>query len=132
MASIDPILTAFEMAHELRLLAEKEKYFKVCVCCVLKNGYFREELNFWKKKKKSEYLSLADKLSEYSVKLLSNVRGRDELEIVLNKTGNENEEKFELLARFDLALKYKEMPVIYFANDLTYLLGLSDMSVKEI
>jgi len=45
------------------------------------------------------------------VKLLNNVRGRDELEIVLNKTGKENEEKYERFARLDLALKYREMPV---------------------
>ena len=45
-------------------------------------------------------------------KLLNNVRGRDELEIVLNKVGKENEERFERLARIDLALKYQEMKVI--------------------
>jgi hypothetical protein len=39
------------------------------------------------------------------------VRGRDELEIILNKTGKENEEKYSRLARLDLALKYQEMPV---------------------
>ena len=50
-------------------------------------------------------------LSEYTVKLLSNVRGRDELEIVLNKVGKESEEKYERLARLDFALKYQEMPV---------------------
>lgn len=59
----------------------------------------------------NEYLILAEKLSEYTVKLLNNVRGRDELEIVLNKTGKENEEKYERFARLDLALKYYEMPV---------------------
>lgn len=57
---------------------------------------------------------MAEKLSEYTVKLLNNVRGRDELEIVLNKTGKENEEKYERFARLDLALKYSEMPVIAF------------------
>jgi len=57
---------------------------------------------------------LAEKLSEYTVKLLSYVRGRDELETVLNKTGKENEEKFERLARLDLAIKYQEMPVNLF------------------
>ena len=31
LASIDPILTAFELGHELGILAEKEKYFKVNV-----------------------------------------------------------------------------------------------------
>jgi hypothetical protein len=45
------------------------------------------------------------------VKLLNNVRGRDELEIVLNKTGKEHEEKYEQLARLDLALKFQEKPV---------------------
>ena len=60
---------------------------------------------------KSEYINLAQSLSEYTVKLLSNVRGRDELEVVLNKTGKENEEKYYLLARLDLAIKYQEMPV---------------------
>jgi hypothetical protein len=39
------------------------------------------------------------------------VRGRDELEIVLNKTGKETEEKYERLARLDLAIKYEEKPV---------------------
>lgn len=53
-------------------------------------------------------------LSEYSVKLLNNVRGRDELEIVLNKVGKENEEKFKRLSRLDLAIKYQEMPVYIF------------------
>lgn len=45
-------------------------------------------------------------------KLLNNVRGRDELEIVLNKTGKEAEEKYERLARLDLAIKFEEKPVI--------------------
>ena len=31
LASIDPILTAFELGHELGVLAQKEKYFKVCI-----------------------------------------------------------------------------------------------------
>jgi hypothetical protein len=42
---------------------------------------------------------------------LNNVRGRDELEIVLNKTGKENVEKYDQLARLDLALRYQEKPV---------------------
>jgi hypothetical protein len=29
LASIDPILTSFEMGYELRILASKEKYYKV-------------------------------------------------------------------------------------------------------
>ncbi len=89
LASIDPILTAFELGYELRLLSTKEKYFR------------------------NEYQLLADNLSIYCCKLLNNVRGRDELEKVLHKTGKETEEKFRTLARFELALKYKEKPVIY-------------------
>jgi len=50
-------------------------------------------------------------LSNYSVMLLNNIRGRDELEICLNKTGKENEEKYERLARLDMAIKYQEKPV---------------------
>ncbi len=87
LASIDPILTAFELARELRILSTKEKYFK------------------------NEYLHLADNLSAYVCKLLNNVRGHDELEIVLNKAGKESEEKYKRLARLDLAIKYEEKPV---------------------
>lgn len=47
----------------------------------------------------------------FTVKLLNSIRGRDELEIVLNKTGKEGEEKYERLARLALALKYHEKPV---------------------
>jgi hypothetical protein len=43
--------------------------------------------------------------------LLNNVRGHEELEILLNKTGKETEERYERLARLDLAIKYKEKPV---------------------
>lgn len=53
-------------------------------------------------------------LSNYSVMLLGNIRGRDELEICLNKTGKENEEKYERLARLDMAIKYQEKPVSFY------------------
>ena len=89
LASIDPILTSFQLGRELGILAEKEKYFK------------------------HEYLQLRNALSTYSVKLLNNVRGRDELDIVLNKTGKEREEKYEKLARLDLAIRFKEKPVSF-------------------
>ena len=56
-------------------------------------------------------MQLAETLSTYVCKLLNNVRGRDELEIVLNKCGKETEEKYERLARLDLAIKYEEKPV---------------------
>ncbi len=68
---------------------------------------------------------MADNLSSYVCKLLNNVRGRDELEIVLNKTGKETEEKYERLARLDLAIKYQEKPVsfqaIRFLSDFIFL-----------
>jgi hypothetical protein len=57
-------------------------------------------------------------MSEYVCKLLDVVRGRDELEICLNKIGKENEEKYKRLARIDLALKCEEMPVSYIENFL--------------
>ena len=55
---------------------------------------------------------------------MSSIRGRDELEIILNKTGKENEEKYEKLARLDLALKYKQKPVKYLENIIKYNLNL--------
>ena len=58
-------------------------------------------------------MQLRHSLSTYSVKLLNNVRGRDELDIVLNKTGKEKEEKYEKLARLDLALRFQEKPVSF-------------------
>jgi hypothetical protein len=59
-------------------------------------------------------------LSIYVCKLLNNVRGRDELEIVLNKTGKETEEKYSRLARLDLALKYEEKPVCFLTNNFNF------------
>ncbi|CAF0834169.1 unnamed protein product [Adineta ricciae] len=92
LASIDPILTAFELGHELRDLSGKEKYFK------------------------NEYISLADHLSAYAVKLLDKVRGHKELDCVLGKTGKETEEKYVLLARLYLAIKYEEKPFVAHSN----------------
>jgi len=59
---------------------------------------------------------LAENLSIYVCKLLNNVRGHEELEILLNKTGKETEERYERLARLDLAIKYKEKHVYEFLN----------------
>jgi hypothetical protein len=50
-------------------------------------------------------------LSIYSVKLLNKIRGRDELDIVLNKTGKEAKEKYQQLARLDLAIRFQEKHV---------------------
>ncbi|XP_071173975.1 short transient receptor potential channel 7-like [Mytilus edulis] len=85
LSSKDPILTAFELARELRRVAKVEKYYK------------------------NEYLALADQLSEYLVKLLDKVRGHDELEILLNKKGRDSDdESYELLSRLKLAIHYNE------------------------
>ncbi|ESO82714.1 hypothetical protein LOTGIDRAFT_108754, partial [Lottia gigantea] len=85
LSSKDPILTAFDLARELRRVAVVEKYYK------------------------NEYLELAAQLSEYVVKLLDKVRGHEELELILNKTGtNSEEETYEALARLNLAIKYNE------------------------
>lgn len=46
------------------------------------------------------------------VKLLDKVRGHDELEILLNKTGRaSDEESYELLDRLKLAIQYNEKKV---------------------
>lgn len=54
---------------------------------------------------------MADGLSEYVVRLLSRVRTQEELEIVLNKTGNPVDNKYASLARFKLAIRYNEKKV---------------------
>nr|KAG5713048.1 hypothetical protein BaRGS_021842 [Batillaria attramentaria] len=85
LSSKDPVLTAFELARELRRVAKVEKYYK------------------------TDYLALADQLSDYVVKLLDKIRGHDELQILLNKTGaNSEQETYELLARLKLAIRYRE------------------------
>ncbi|PVD35109.1 hypothetical protein C0Q70_06390 [Pomacea canaliculata] len=58
LSSKDPVLTAFELARELR---------------------------------QTDYLALADQLSDYVVKLLDKIRGHDELQVLINKTGADSE-----------------------------------------
>ncbi|CAF1211680.1 unnamed protein product [Adineta ricciae] len=88
----DPILQAFELSHELRTLAKVEHYFR------------------------EDYQKLVNQLSIFVTRLLDNVRGHEELEIVLNKTGRPSEEKYENLARFDLAIQYQEKPFVSHSN----------------
>ena len=88
----DPILRAFELSHELRTLAKVEHYFR------------------------EDYEKLANQLSIFVTRLLDNVRGHEELEIVLNKTGRSNEEKYKNLARFDLAIQYQEKAFVSHSN----------------
>jgi hypothetical protein len=59
---------------------------------------------------------LRHSLSIYSVKLLNNVRGRDELDIVLNKTGREKDEKSKRLARLDLAVRFQQKLFVAHSN----------------
>ncbi|GFR70679.1 short transient receptor potential channel 6 [Elysia marginata] len=82
--SKDPFLTAFELASELRTLANQEVCFK------------------------PEYSALAEQLSNYTVKLLDRVWTQRELSVVLDKAGPPNAETFETLARFQLAVDYQE------------------------
>lgn len=88
----DPILQAFELSRELRMLAKVEHYFR------------------------EDYQKLAGQLSLFVTRLLDNVRGHEELEIVLNKTGRPYEEKYENLARFDLAIQYQEKAFVSHSN----------------
>jgi hypothetical protein len=99
LAYPDPILQAFELSHELRTLAKVEHYFY------------------------EEYKNLANQLSIFVARLLDNVRGHEELEIVLNKTGRPNEEKYEILSRFDLAIQYQEKPFVSHSNCQQKLIG---------
>jgi hypothetical protein len=92
LACPDPILQAFELSFELRELAKVEHYF-----C-------------------EEYKKLAHQLSIFVARLLDYIRGQEELEIVLNKTGRPHEEKYETLARFDLAIQYREKPFVSHSN----------------
>ncbi|CAF4122877.1 unnamed protein product, partial [Rotaria magnacalcarata] len=88
----DPILQAFELNHELRTLAKVEHYFR------------------------EDYEKLSHQLSIFVTRLLDNVRGHEELEIVLNKTGQPYEEKYENLARFDLAIINQEKAFVSHSN----------------
>ena len=51
------------------------------------------------------------------MKLLDKVRGHAELDCLLGKTGKESEEKYLVLARLYLAIKYEEKPVSRSMNE---------------
>ncbi|XP_052674210.1 short transient receptor potential channel 7-like [Crassostrea angulata] len=85
LTSEDPVLTAFDLARELRYVSTIEKSFK------------------------TEYLALADQLSDYVVKLLDKVRGHDELEKLINKKRRDpRDESYDLLARLQMAIQCNE------------------------
>jgi hypothetical protein len=75
---------------------------------------------------------LAACLRNYTVRLLNNVRGRDELDIVLNKTGKIDEEKYERLARLDLALKYNQKEFVAHSNCQQKLVETWHMGLRHI
>lgn len=60
----------------------------------------------------TEYLGLADQLSDYVVKLLDKVRGHDELEKLINKKRRDpTDESYALLARLQMAIQCNEKKV---------------------
>ncbi|XP_014670322.1 PREDICTED: short transient receptor potential channel 4-like [Priapulus caudatus] len=83
--SYDPILTAFQLSHELQQCAEIEKEFTL------------------------EYLSLADRLQHFSVSLLDLCRTTDEVKLVLRQTadGTTSASKFPRLT-FAIDTKQKD------------------------
>ena len=91
----DPILTAFELSWELKLLSHLENELKV------------------------EYEALAAQCRDFAVDLLDQVRGSKELEIVLNydRDGSVNDCCDRMnLARLKLAIKYKQKRVYQFSH----------------
>ena len=56
-------------------------------------------------------MELVDQLSQYGVKLLDKVRGNEELDLLLNVGYDSQPHPEEKLARFKLALEYKEKRV---------------------
>ena len=60
----------------------------------------------------TEYLALADQLSNYVVALVDNVRNHEELELLLNKKKRDPDDPtYELLSRLKLAIYYNEKRV---------------------
>jgi hypothetical protein len=53
---------------------------------------------------------MASDLSQFTYQLLDNIRGKYELDLIVNKT--EKDETFESLARLNLAIKMEEKKVI--------------------
>ena len=74
----------FKLGSELRDLARVEHYFG------------------------KEYNKLANQLSIFVARLLDNIRGHRELEVVLNKTGRAHEEKYEPLSHSNCQQKLNE------------------------
>jgi hypothetical protein len=67
---------------------------------------------------------MASDLSQFTYQLLDNIRGKHELDLIVNKT--EKDETFESLARLNLAIKMEEKQV----NNL--LINFNKNLIKEI
>ena len=52
---------------------------------------------------------MASDLSQFTYQLLDNIRGKYELDLIVNKT--EKDEKYQSLARLNLAIKMEEKQV---------------------
>nr|KAG5713046.1 hypothetical protein BaRGS_021840 [Batillaria attramentaria] len=100
LSTEDPFLSAFQLAKELRNLSNDEKHFK------------------------KEYKDLANSLSRYVVKLLDRVWTQQELELVLNKKGPPETEKYENLARLKMALENKEKKFAAHPSVQQHLVGI--------
>ena len=85
LSSRDPILTAFQLSYELRLLSNVEKEFS------------------------SEYRELKTKVQTFAVALLDHVRTNQELRIILNYDPESEAADDEMrLERVKLAIDYKQ------------------------
>ncbi|CAE1262284.1 unnamed protein product [Acanthosepion pharaonis] len=56
----------------------------------------------------TEYYALITKLDNFVVKLLNHIYTQAELELIINKVGKSNEEKYENLGRLKLAIRYQK------------------------
>ncbi|KAK7114816.1 hypothetical protein V1264_000808 [Littorina saxatilis] len=106
LSTDDPILTAFQLAKELRKLSYDEVHFK------------------------KEYKDLAGQLSDYVVKLLDRVWTQQELQIVLNRkvtsSGHDDGQldKSENLARLKMALENREKKFVAHSSVQQHLLKI--------
>ncbi|XP_076464223.1 short transient receptor potential channel 7-like [Babylonia areolata] len=108
LSSEDPFLTGFQLAKELRKLSDHEKHFK------------------------KEYKDLANRISDYTVKLLDRVWTQQELNFVLNKKGPPHMEKYDNLARFKTALNNKEKKFVAHPSVQQHLMKIwhSDLNLE--
>ena len=113
LSSRDPILTAFKLSWELRLLSRLENELKV------------------------EYEQLAKQCQDFAVDLLDQTRGSKELEVLLNydsdglvsESMNSTVVKGDMsLARLKLAIKYKQKKVRSMVRSVAYLGGIGPCS----